>query len=78
MTIAYRARPTRQIPPVPPEFAAEFIAGGWRRVERLYGARTDLLLKWVTLSGGDALYGRRAAYMRQIGRGGPCKHTAVA
>jgi hypothetical protein len=75
MTIAYRPPPTRVIPPVPPEFPAEFIAGGWRRVERLYGARTDLLLKWVQLSGGQSLYAARAAHMRQTGKSGACRNV---
>jgi hypothetical protein len=51
----------RYIPPCPPEFAQEFIAGGWRRVEMLYNCRTDLLLKWVDMCGGEDLYARRRA-----------------
>lgn len=65
----------RTIPACPPEFAAEFIAGGWRRVERIYNARTDLLLKWIEMSGGDDLYRRRREHLRTramvgIGHGG--------
>lgn len=45
----------RAYPPAPPEFAAEFAAGGWRRVERLYGARTDVILKWIATTGAQAL-----------------------
>lgn len=37
---------TRIIPPPPPEYKANFERGGWRLVERLYGARTDLHLAW--------------------------------
>ena len=59
----------RPIPPCPPEFAEEFVRGGWRRVERLYNARTDLLLKWIEMSGGPALYARR----REHKRGLPCQ-----
>lgn len=70
MNTHYRRAPTRLIPPAPPEFADEFIAGGWRRVERLYGARTDLLLKWVEMSGGEALHARRREHMRMVGVGG--------
>ena len=42
---------TRTIPPAPPEFAEQFALGGWERVEHLYGARTDLIRKWVALTG---------------------------
>lgn len=59
--------PTKVTPPPPVEFAEEFIRGGWRRVERLYGARTDLLLKWIEMSGGEALYARRR--LAKAGRG---------
>lgn len=41
----------RIIPPPPPEFAAEFTKGGWERVELLYGARSDLIRKWVAMTG---------------------------
>ncbi len=56
--------PLRHIPPCPPEFAEQFVEGGWRRVERIYGARTDLLLKWIETSGGDALYAARREHKR--------------
>lgn len=59
----------RQVPACPPEFAAEFIAGGWRRVERIYNARTDLLLKWIEMSGGEKLYASRREFMRENGVG---------
>ena len=59
----------RHIPPVPPYFADDFVRGGWREVERLYGARTDLLLKWIELSGGEKLYQRRREHMRTNGVG---------
>jgi hypothetical protein len=52
---------TKVIPPVPPEFENEFVAGGWRRVERLYGARTDRLMAWIERSGGETLFARRRA-----------------
>ena len=54
----------RPIPPPPPEFAEEYVRGGWRRVERLYNARTSLVLKWIALSGGDELERRRKEHMR--------------
>jgi len=43
----------RTFPPPPPEFAEQFADGGWRRVERIYGARTSLIRKWIALTGAD-------------------------
>lgn len=37
--------------PPPPEFRQEFIRKGWRHVEHLYGARTDLIRKWLFMVG---------------------------
>lgn len=59
----------RHIPPVPPGFADRFLADGWRGIERVYGARTDLLLKWIEMSGGEELYQKRRAHMRENGIG---------
>lgn len=41
----------RTIPAPPPEFAEQFALGGWERVERIYGARSDLVRKWIALTG---------------------------
>lgn len=41
----------RTIPPPPPEFPEQFELGGWERVERIYGARSDLVRKWIALTG---------------------------
>jgi len=60
----YRGPSTKGVPPVPPNFVANFLTGGWRKIERMYGARDDRLLKWIELSGGDALYAARRSYMR--------------
>ncbi|TZG25595.1 hypothetical protein [Sphingomonas montanisoli] len=76
MSIAYRPPSTRIMPPPPAEFADEFVKGGHRRVERLYGARSDLLNKWIEISGGKDLYARRAAHMRETGKGGPCRNLS--
>lgn len=57
----------RHVPPVPPEFAARFVSGGWREVERIYGARTDLLLKWIAMSGGEDLHRLRREHLRTNG-----------
>lgn len=63
--------PPRHIPPCPPEFAEQFISGGWRRVERIYGARTDLLLKWVEMCGGPKLYAERRQHLTICGPARP-------
>lgn len=51
MTMAYRPPSTKVIPPPPPHYREQFEKGGWRLVERLYGARTDLHLKWQQMTG---------------------------
>lgn len=57
----------RHVPPVPPNFGEAFVRGGWREIEEHYGARTDLLLKWIEMSGGESLYERRRQHMREHG-----------
>ena len=42
---------SRQMRPPPPEFKAEFIRKGWRHVEHLYGARADVIRKWLFMVG---------------------------
>jgi hypothetical protein len=42
---------TKVLPPPPPNYRANFEKGGWRLCERLYGARTDLHLKWQAVTG---------------------------
>lgn len=64
--LEYRGPSTKGIPPVPPNFVANFISGGWRKIERMYGARDDRLLKWIELSGGLSLYAARRSYMRGL------------
>jgi len=44
-------RTPRRFPAPPAEFAEEFERGGWERVELLYGARTDLIKKWIAMTG---------------------------
>jgi hypothetical protein len=56
---------TRVTPPAPPEFKAQFLKGGWRQIERIYGARTDLLLKWIAQVGGLAALQAERAAMRK-------------
>mgnify|MGYP000974009516 CR=1 FL=1 len=52
-----------QVPLVPWGFEDEFVRAGWRGVERAYGASTELLLRWIELSGREQLYRRRAEYI---------------
>ena len=52
-----------QVPSVPWGFEDEFVRAGWRGVERAYGASTELLLRWIDLSGREQLYRRRAEYI---------------
>ena len=48
------ARPSsKRVPPVPPEFVQQFVEGGWRRIERVYGGRNDLVRKWMVMAGGE-------------------------
>lgn len=51
MATTYRPPSTKVIPPAPAEYRENFEKGGWRLVERLYGARTDLHLKWQQMTG---------------------------
>lgn len=37
--------------PPPPEFRQEFERKGWRHVEHIYGARTDVIRKWLFMVG---------------------------
>ena len=54
----------QRVPSAPPGFEDEFVRGGWRGVERAYGAPTDLILKWIDRSGREQLYRRRADYVQ--------------
>lgn len=65
--MTYRRPPTHALRPVPPEFADEFIRGGWRRIEHLFGARDDVHLQWIELSGGDELHRRRREFVKEFG-----------
>jgi len=55
----------RTIPLPPPEFAEQFALGGWERVERIYGARTDLVHKWVILTGAQTRRSKTAVRGKQ-------------
>jgi hypothetical protein len=58
----YRRPSTKRLAPVPPEFSSEFIRGGHRRVERIYGERSDTKEKWIALAGGLTLEAARLAF----------------
>jgi len=45
----------RKAKPPPPHFVENFVRGGWRKVERMYGSRTDVLRNWFHICGGHAL-----------------------
>lgn len=49
---------TERFPPVPEGFRERFIdptpRGGWRGVERAYGARREVIQRWIAQSGGPA------------------------
>lgn len=51
MATTYRPPSTKVIPPPPPEYKATWDRGGWRLCERVFGARTDLHLKWQEMTG---------------------------
>lgn len=51
----------KRFPPPPPEFRQEFEAGGWERVEMLYGARTNVIRKWIHQTGARTRRAMRAA-----------------
>lgn len=54
-----------QTPPLPPNFVKNFIDGGWRKVERMYGARSDVNRKWLHMAGGDELIAQRRIAKRK-------------
>ena len=56
----YRPPSTKAIPPVPPEFVSVVEKGGWEMMERVYGGRTDLHLKWIAMSGAKVRMPKRS------------------
>jgi len=38
--------------PAPQGFRQRFVEDGWRGIERYYGARTDVMLRWIEECGG--------------------------
>jgi hypothetical protein len=51
-------------PKRPMDFEAVFIQQGWRGVERIFGARTTVNLRWMDECGRDRLKVLRRRYMR--------------
>lgn len=71
--MTWKRPPSRLVPPVPDGFVQHFMEGGWRRIERIYGARNDLVRKWIVMAGGEReLKAKRRAYIlkRRMGDGG--------
>lgn len=64
----YRRYSSRRIPPVPAEFVQQFLEGGWRRIERVYGGRNDLVRKWIAMAGGEVELKRMRREFRMQGR----------
>ncbi len=61
-----RNAPTKAIPALPPNFAKNFIEGGWRQLERVYGCRDDVILAWMAMCGGvEAMQQRRGQYIAE-------------
>jgi len=50
----------RKIPAPPADFKELFERGGWELVERAFGARSDLIRKWIHLTGAQCRHPRRA------------------
>lgn len=74
----YRAS-TKACPPVPQGFADRFIRDGWRGIERCYGASTPVMMKWIAMSGGEALHQKRRDYLashRLTAVAQPCQQAA--
>lgn len=55
--------------PVPPEFREEFLKGGWRHIEHIYG-KLRCNRRWIALSGGKELLRERRAIMAGKNRPG--------
>lgn len=66
---------TKRFPPIPEGFRARFVdptpRGGWRGVERAYGYRRHILMRFIAQCGGlDALQAERKAARRELRMGG--------
>jgi len=61
MSITVYCRPYE---PAPEGFASRFVKDGWRGIERYYGARTDIMLRWLNECDKERLRTLRRRYMR--------------
>lgn len=52
----------KHLKPPPPHFCENFIRGGWRKIERMYGSRTEVLRNWYHICGGERLTVMARAY----------------
>ena len=50
--------------PAPEGFPARFVKDGWRGIERYYGARTDINLRWLNECGRERLEALRRRYRK--------------
>lgn len=69
-SLASRQASPRRFPPPPPYFRLQFERGGWERVELLYGARTDVIRKWIAITGAQTrrtMRGGNAALSGAVG-----------
>ncbi|MBB5709323.1 hypothetical protein [Sphingomonas xinjiangensis] len=57
---------TKRPRPVPPEFEQNFIAGGWARVNQMYGKNPAL--RYFRVSGPERLSLMRKAHVRRKGK----------
>jgi hypothetical protein len=55
----------RIVPAAPADFRQVFVQHGWRGIERYFGARTDVVMRWIEECGGiDALQAERRAFRK--------------
>lgn len=53
---------TTRFPPMPDGFRARFVKDGWRGIERTYGYRRSILMRFIAQCGGlDVLQAERRA-----------------
>lgn len=49
---------------MPLDFPRVFVEHGWRGIERIFGARTGINVRWINEYGGDRLRALRRRYMK--------------
>jgi hypothetical protein len=66
----YRGGPS----PLPADFRAVFLKGGWKLAERTFGCSNAVLMQWIAASGGPDLLSERARVQRCGRRAGGVEH----